>query len=345
MMQRSIAHEWAGLLGDLAKVRAMHLRDVRDLWFQGDGPRCSRVVGELVRWGLVAVREFRGDRRQKYVVLGQAGVEEVMRLGLVEDEPVRGTQVPVWYAEQAARESRLYVELVKAGLKRDEVFVGAELRRELGLPNHRAFSLGVVREDRVVVLLRPPVPWRKHGSVLQRSGGVDLWVLHCGSNRSWWQQVKLWVKETRPTAKPMWVPQPARVPACVVEHILRPFGWLAEVAARVRAWGIDLVPGSGGRVSSGVQRNWWLLGGAPYALEDLRPVPVHVLRRVGHMTGEEYARTTGCAGVLGVVGREKEAERLAQLLQPGSPCLFLVLESQPGRRVLRRDAAGLVPVI
>lgn len=94
-----------------------------------------------------------------------------------------------------------------------------------------------------------------------------------------------------------------------------------------------------------MQRNWWLLGGAAYALEDLRPVPVHVLRRVGHMTGEEYAPTTGCAGLLGVVGQEKEAERLAQPLQPSSPCLFLVPDLQPGRRVLRRDAAGLVPVI
>lgn len=65
MMQRSIAQEWAGLLGDLGKVRAMYLKDVRDLWFRGDAPRCSRVVRELVRWGVVAVREFRGDKRQK----------------------------------------------------------------------------------------------------------------------------------------------------------------------------------------------------------------------------------------------------------------------------------------
>lgn len=325
-----------GILEDLARVGAMWLGDVRDLWCGGDKVRCTRVVQDLAGDGLVEVRRGCSDARRRYVVLTKKGIE-VMGLG----DSRRGSRMNVAAGERLAEQSALFVELVRSGVRREDILVSQELRARARLPYQSRPVLGLLQNSRLVVLIRAPISWKRWRRLLRYASGVHDWVILARDNRTWSRQLDTWVHGKCGT--PTWIPKPSWSVPKLVEWLGSRDAGAWQAVREASRYGLDLAPAPqrrARRYRTEDQQFWCHVGGQFCLLEDFRAFPVHRLCVLATPEGRAQECGADC-GVLAVVETARDASRLAKYLEPDAPWFFLVVGAH-GIKLLRLRGKDLV---
>jgi len=351
-MGKAIARAGPGVqvLGALAQAGALWMKDVCSRWFAGNRCQCSRFVAGLSGAGLVAVRQSQRDRRRRYLVLRPEGAREVAGMGLRAPR-YAGSRLPAEHTERMADQARVYLSLLDAGFAEAEITLGAGVSARFQLPRDRCFVAGVTRRRRCVVLLQPPLRWRRVvAPALARPLGPDLWVVLVGSSAAWRQQVSQWLD--RMVTRRVWIPRPGEAISLIREYLDDPGAWerrlrdaFGGVPGRSRKGAALVIPGFQPlwpRAGDLVQEAMCVLDGRLHVLQDFRGVPVDTLSRLSRQVVQQVYHA---AGVVGVVCDEKQAQQVAGLLDwaphvaylwagQGRACLWTV----EGKRLMVREA-------
>lgn len=319
-----------GILRDLARVRAMWMGDIRDLWCGGDKVRCTRVVQDLVDRKLVEVRRGCSDARRRYVVLTATGAEAADM-----DKKRRGSRVNAAAGERLADRGTLFAEFVRSGVGREGILVGQELRHRTCLPRLSRPMVGLQWGPRLIVVVRAPLSWERWRRLLGHASGISEWVFLAKDNRTWSRQLNAWVAGG--CQIPSWIPRPTWSIGQLLQALNDRGSAAREVAREACRQGLDLVLVSEDQADEADQ-SWCYVEGRLCLLEDLRGWPVHRLCALASMP---HAAERDCRCV--VVETARDATRVAKYVDPGAPWYFLV-GSGGQVQLVRLQGGGLIPV-
>lgn len=319
-----------GILRDLARVGAMWLSDVCDLWCGGDRDRCTRIVQDLVRRRLVSKRRARSDARRRYLVLRTRGAAAA---GL----NVRrcGSRTTVAGGERLADHGALFAEFVRSGVGREDILVGQELRHRTCLPHLSRPMVGLQWGPRLIVVVRAPLSWERWRRLLEHASGISEWVFLAKDNRTWSRRLNAWVAGE--CQIPSWIPRPTWSIGQLLQALNDRGSAAREVAREACRQGLDLVLVSEDQADEADQ-SWCYVEGRLCLLEDLRGWPVHRLCALASMP-DAAERDCRCV----VVETARDATRVAKYVDPGAPWYFLV-GSGGQVQLLRLQGGGLIPV-